>query len=427
MIETKFYPFEETVYTKTLQNGLSVILVPKRNITKTYALFSTEYGSIDRTFIPIGHKEPITVPDGIAHFLEHKLFEKEDRDVFMDFSKLGASPNAYTSFTNTAYLFSATDHIPENVELLVDFVQDPYFSDESVEKEKGIIAQEIKMYDDEPDWRLFMGTIQTMFKDHPVNIDIAGTVDSIQKITKEDLYTCYHTFYHPANMTLAVVGNFDPLHLLELIEINQQKKQFPMPEKIERFVPEEREEVAQKEHSISMPVSVPRCLIGIKEVPHSVTNEELIQKHLIQNMILDYYFSKAGEFYERLYKEQLIESDFSYRATTEKSFGYTMIGGKTQQPEKFREIMMMLLNKMKEQPISEEAFEQMRRKRIGRFLRELNSPENIANQMIHYKAFGINYFEMMEKIQNLTLQEINDFIPTWLEEDKISIFNIQRK
>src|SRR5699024_2434976 len=175
--------------------------VTKKEIAKTYDLFSTNYGAIDQTFIPIGEESKVTVPEGVAHFLEHKLFEKEDRDVFADFGKQGASPNAYTSFTKTAYLFSATNNIEENVETLINFVQDPYFSEQSVEKEKGIIAQEIKMYDDQPDWQSFMGTIKSMFENHPVNIDIAGTVDSIYEITKDDLYTCYNTFYHPENMT----------------------------------------------------------------------------------------------------------------------------------------------------------------------------------------------------------------------------------
>lgn len=180
--------------------------MPKPELTKTYGVFMTNYGSIDQSFVPIGQTEAITVPDGIAHFLEHKLFEKEDRDVFTDFTKQAASPNAFTSFTETAYLFSATSNIEKNVLTLIDFVQDPYFSEQSVEKEKGIIAQEINMYDDQPDWRLFMGTNKALFHNHPVNIDIAGTVDSIYTITKDDLYTCYHTFYHPENMILFVTG-----------------------------------------------------------------------------------------------------------------------------------------------------------------------------------------------------------------------------
>src|SRR5699024_5971178 len=197
----------ERVYETELTNGLTVKIVPKRHFTKTYAVFMTNYGSIDREFVPLGEEKALVVPDGIAHFLEHKLFEKETYDVFSTFLRQGASPNAFTSFTKTAYLFSATENIEENVETLLDFVQDPYFSDESVEKEKGIIAQEIKMYNDLPDWQAFMGAIRNMYVHHPVRIDIAGTVESIEAITKEHLYTCYETFYHPANMVLFVVGN----------------------------------------------------------------------------------------------------------------------------------------------------------------------------------------------------------------------------
>jgi len=221
-MDKKTYPeIDEVIYTKKLDNGLSVFLLPRMEMEKTYSIFTTNYGSIDQKFLPLGEKEMVTVPDGVAHFLEHKLFEKEDGDVFADFGRLGASANAFTSFTKTAYLFSATNHIEENVETLIDFVQDPYFTEQTVEKEKGIISQEIKMYDDQSDWQSFMGTIKAMFKNHPVNIDIAGTVDSIMKITKDDLYTCYNTFYHPENMSLFIIGNMDAEKISQLIEKNQ--------------------------------------------------------------------------------------------------------------------------------------------------------------------------------------------------------------
>ena len=201
----------------------------------------TNYGSTDRTFTPIQEKENISVPDGIAHFLEHKLFEKEDRDVFSDFLKQGASPNAYTSFTKTAYLFSATKMVEKNVETLLDFVQDPFFLMNLLRRKKELLRQEIKMYDDQPDWRSFMGTIKNMFKNHPVNIDIAGTVSSISTITKEDLYTCYNTFYHPKNMVLFVIGNFNPDTMMATIEENQGQKNFPVLDGINRDIPDEPE------------------------------------------------------------------------------------------------------------------------------------------------------------------------------------------
>lgn len=173
---------QETLYTETLDNGLTVTLLPKNEFHKTYALFTTNYGSIDNTFVPLGKGEMVTVPDGIAHFLEHKLFEKEDGDVFQKFGKFGASANAFTSFTRTSYLFSSTEKVKENLMTLIDFVQDPYFTEETVNKEKGIIAQEIQMYDDEPDWRLFFGLLSNLYPKHPLHIDIAGTVDSIMEI-----------------------------------------------------------------------------------------------------------------------------------------------------------------------------------------------------------------------------------------------------
>src|SRR5690625_582068 len=219
-------------------------------MTKTYGLFSTNYGAIDQTFIPIGEESKVTVPEGVAHFLEHKLFEKEDRDVFADFGKQGASPNAYTSFTKTAYLFSTTNHIEKNVETLLNFVQEPYFSEQSVEKEKGIIAQEIKMYDDQADWQSFMGTIKGMFQNHPVKFDIAGTVESIDAITKEDLYVCYHTFYHPSNMILFITGNFNPEQMMNLVEENQENKDFKEMHDIKRNIPSEPSFVAMKENNI---------------------------------------------------------------------------------------------------------------------------------------------------------------------------------
>src|SRR5699024_5710194 len=203
----KSYPLlNETLYEEILANGLKVLLLPKKNFHKTYGLFSTNYGSIDNKFGYAG-EDLQQVPDGIAHFLEHKMFEKKEGDAFQLFGKLGASANAFTSFTRTSYLFSATENIKKNLLTLLDFVQDPYFTEETVEKEKGIIGQEIQMYQDDPNWRLFFGILQNLYPKHPLHIDIAGTIASIEKITAADLYRCYQVFYHPANMTLFVVGN----------------------------------------------------------------------------------------------------------------------------------------------------------------------------------------------------------------------------
>ena len=204
-----FEQLQEELYYEKLANGLDVYILPKQGFNKSFATFTTKYGSVDNHFKSLEKQEFVQVPDGIAHFLEHKLFEKEDGDVFQQFSKQGASANAFTSFTRTAYLFSSTSEFEQNLTTLIDFVQDPYFSEKTVEKEKGIIGQEINMYDDNPDWRLYFGTIANMYHHHPVKIDIAGTVESIAPITKDMLYECYHTFYHPSNMLLFIIGPVD--------------------------------------------------------------------------------------------------------------------------------------------------------------------------------------------------------------------------
>ena len=421
------YPeIDEVIYTKKLDNGLSVFLMPRNEMEKTYAIFSTDYGSIDQTFVPIGEKDMINVPDGVAHFLEHKLFEKEDGDVFADFGKLGASANAFTSFTKTAYLFSATNHIEENVQTLIDFVQDPYFTEKTVEKEKGIIAQEIKMYDDQPDWQSFMGTIKALFKNHPVNIDIAGTVDSIMKITKDDLYTCYHTFYHPENMSLFIIGNMDAEKLSQLIEENQANKSFePMAEVIRDF-PEEPTEVAHAELEINMPVSIPKCTIGIKELSTTIEKTDFIRKELLTNMVLDHYFSKGGSFYQELYQAELIDSSFSYESNLDRSFGYTIIGGNTENPEKFAAKVKELLLSTNKLEINRDEFSRMKKKRIGQILRAMNSLEYIASKFTDYQKFGINFFEVIPTIEALTVEDANAFLREWIEENRLAVCTIKK-
>ena len=425
MNKQTYVDIAETLYSKKLHNGLTVLLLPKEEMSKTYGLFSTDYGSIDRTFVPIGKDHEITVPDGIAHFLEHKLFEKEDRDVFADFSKQGASPNAYTSFTKTAYLFSATNHIEKNVVTLLDFVQDPYFSEQSVEKEKGIIAQEINMYDDQPDWQSFMGTIQAMFKNHPAKIDIAGTVESIHKITKDDLYTCYRTFYHPENMTLFIAGNFDAEEMMQLIVDNQLKKEFVQTDPVERNFPFEPEEVAMKENKLIMPVSIPNCTVGIKESSTTMDKDTFIKKDLLQGMVMNYYFSKGAQFYQDLYANDLINSSFNFSTNLEKNFGYTLINTNTNKPEQYANKVKELLLSTNRATFTLEQFEIMKRKKIGQLLRAMNSLEYVASQYTHYHLLDIDFFKLIPTIQSLTIEDLNEFVQNWIKEDRLAVCRIE--
>lgn len=417
---------DETLYQATLPNGLSVFLLPKLQMTKSFGIFMTNYGSMHNRFTPINEEAEITVPDGIAHFLEHKLFEKEDRDVFTDFMEYGASPNAYTSFSKTAYLFSTTENVKENVEILLDFVQEPYFSDESVEKEKGIIAQEIKMYDDQPGWRSFMGTIKNMYDNLSINIDIAGTVPSIQKITKEDLYTCYETFYHPSNMALFVTGNFDVQALSELIEQNQANKTFADVQSLDVTIPEEAVQVVTAKSSIELPVSIPKVTVGIKESKQQLRGDELIRREFIQQMVLDYLFSESGLFYETLYEKQLIDDSFEYSSTVEENYNFSLISSDTDHPEKFEATLKELLYSTQTIEINEATFQMMQNKRIGRLLREMNSLEQISSQFLHYHFADVNYFELIPFIQSITLEEINKYINDWITEERLTTFIIQK-
>jgi predicted Zn-dependent peptidase len=423
--ELVYQQLNEKVYKETMDNGLKVFLLSKPEMAKTFGIFTTNYGSIDQTFTPIGKDEKVTVPEGIAHFLEHKLFEKEDRDVFQDFTKLGASANAFTSFTKTAYLFSATSHIEKNVETLIDFVQNPYFSEESVEKEKGIIAQEIRMYDDQPDWRSFFGTIQSLYHNHPVKVDIAGTVDSIQKITKDDLYTCYETFYHPSNMVLFVAGNFEPEAMMNLIRENQDSKEFPDAPEINRSYPDEPEVVSNKNNSISMPVTTAKAMVGVKEDVSKLSGEELLRAELLSGMILDYYFSKSGKFYEELYKEDLIDDSFQFETELDRQFGFTILGGDSRKPDEMTKRVKEMLHELKAESISEEDFTRMKRKKIGQFMRALNSLEFIANQFTHYQTLGVDLFDVLPVIESLSTKDADEYLQHWIKEDAISVFQVK--
>lgn len=323
---------QETVYHEKMDNGLDVILIPKAGFQKTYALFSTQFGSIDHHFIPRGKKESVRMPDGIAHFLEHKLFEKEDGDVFQLFGKQGASANAFTSFTRTAYLFSTTSQLEKNLETLLNFVQDPYFTEQTVEKEKGIIAQEIQMYDDDPDWRVFFGLLENMYPDQPVHIDIAGTVESIQQITPDMLYENYQTFYHPSNMKLILTGKMEPEETMEWIRNNQQRKTFSAPEDIQRIYPSNDLSAIVPYRSEYLQVNRPKVLVGVRGNDSHENDASTIQKRYELHILLKLLFGSTSSNYLSLYDDGLIDDSFSYEYSYEDHFDFIAVGGDTKHP-----------------------------------------------------------------------------------------------
>jgi len=427
MEKITFDQLQEDLYHEKLSNGLEVYILPKKGFNKTYATFTTKYGSVDNQFIPLGKDEFVKVPDGIAHFLEHKLFEKEDGDVFQQFSRQGASANAFTSFTRTAYLFSSTSDVELNLETLMDFVQEPYFTEKTVEKEKGIIGQEITMYDDNPDWRLYFGLIEHLYQNHPVKIDIAGTIESISHITKDMLYECYHTFYHPSNMLLFVVGPVEPDKIMKQIKDNQAKKPFKAQPEIKRKFEPEIREANEAKKVLEMNVQTPKCLIGIKALYDQQSGTEMLKNELTTNMLLDMLFGKSSANYDKLYELGLIDDSFSYEYTQEQGFGFAMMGGDTRDPEKLVELLKGMLFAAKEKGLTKEELERTKKKKIGSFLRAVNSPEFIANQFTRYAFNEMNLFDVVPTLEQITLEDVNKVAKEFISEERFSVCQVLPK
>jgi predicted Zn-dependent peptidase len=428
MEKITFDQLQEELYHEKLPNGLNVYILPKKGFNKTFATFTTKYGSIDNTFVPLGKDEYVKVPDGIAHFLEHKLFEKEDGDVFQQFSRQGASANAFTSFTRTAYLFSSTSDVEKNLTTLIDFVQEPYFSEKTVEKEKGIIGQEITMYDDNPDWRLYFGLIQNLYQNHPVKIDIAGTIESISHITKDWLYECYNTFYHPSNMLLFIVGPIDPTQIMNQVRENQAKKEYKAMPEIKRKFETEPVQAAEKKQVLEMNVQTSKCLVGIKALHVDQTCADLLKNELTMNVLLDLLFGKSSENYNLLYNEGLIDETFSFDYSQEQGFGFAMIGGDTGEPDKLADkLEKMLLDAKNENTFSEEQLDRAKKKKIGTFLRAVNSPEYIANQFTRYAFNDMNLFDVVPTLEMITLKDVLRVASEVLSKERFSVCQVVPK
>lgn len=403
-----YQQINETLYEEVLDNGLTVYLLPKIDFHKTYGLFSTNYGSIDNHFgyHPDDLKQ---VPDGIAHFLEHKLFEKEDGDVFQKFGQQGASANAFTSFTKTSYLFSATDQIQKNLMTLLDFVQAPYFTEETVEKEKGIIGQEIQMYDDDPNWQQFFGIIKNLYPKHPLHIDIAGTVTSIADITAEDLYLCYNTFYHPSNMVLFIVGNIDPEETMTWIKENQKDKDFPEAKAIIRQFPAETVADIMPESSMQMPVTRAKGVLGIKgdldKLPTG--GRELLRFKNALNLLFQMLFGNTSANYLRLYDDSIIDDTFGFEVNLDRGFYFADFSGDSETPQDMlAEIEQILLGIGEDPEINQANLDLLKKKMLGKYFQSLNSLEFIANQFTQSLLGDTTLFDLPEVIQSITLADV---------------------
>lgn len=426
MNKTEYDQINETLYHEVLPNGLTVYLLPKNDYHKTYGLFSTNYGSIDNEFIPYGSDKKIKVPDGIAHFLEHKLFEKEDGDVFQLFGQQGASANAFTSFTKTSYLFSTTDQVEKNLTTLLDFVQAPYFTEETVNKEKGIIGQEIQMYEDDPNWRMFFGILNNLYPEHPLHIDIAGTVESIEAITADDLYTCYRTFYQPSNMVLFVVGKLEPEKLMELIRTNQNAKDFPPAQKIERYFPDNNGDIIAKS-SMRSAITRDKFVLGIKGLDVlPAEGKELLRYKTALNLLFQLLLGNTSQNYLKMYNDGLIDDSFGFEFSLDREFHFADFSGDTDQPEKAAEkVKEILLHFEEDQELSEENLTLLKKKMLGQYFQTLNSLEYIANQFTQSLFGDQTLFDLPEIIESIQLEDVLKVGRSFIKEEAFSEFYMQ--
>lgn len=417
----------EKLYYAKLDSGLSIFHIPKKGYIEKYAMFSTKYGSNDNKFIPVGETEAIEVPEGIAHFLEHKLFEEPTGNIFTKFSELGSYVNAFTNFNQTSYLFTCTDRFYENLELLVKFVQNPYFTDENVEKEKGIIEQEIRMYDDSPNWKVFFNCLKGMYHYHPVKIDIAGTVESIRKINKEFLYKCYNTFYSLENMVLVMVGDFDFEKVLKVIENALKNNKSVGDLNIKRFYPEEPKNIKESILEESLQVSTPLFNIGFKDIDLGYDGDMLLKKEIETNILLDLLFGKSSELYQKLYEAGLINNTFGSQYVGYKDYGHSIIGGESIKPKEVLDMILKHLEKIKINGLSKMDFMRIKKKFLGYHIMDFDSIEFIANSFTSYYFKNTSLFKYMNTLENISLEDLQTRLDKHFREDNfvISIVNPQ--
>lgn len=396
----------EELYSGVHPSGLRVYIVPKKDYSKTYAIFGTNYGSVDSKFIVPGETEITEVTDGIAHYLEHKMFDMPDgSNVFDKFTKFGASANAFTSFNMTAYLFSCTSHFEENLKTLMDYVQTPYFTPESVQKEQGIIGQEIKMYDDDGDWKVFFNFLNCLYQKHPVKLEIAGTVESISHITADYLYKCYNTFYNLSNMTIVVVGDVEPHSTANLISASVKKNE-PFNEEIKKLYPQEPPEIAKDYAEQSLSVSAPLFMFGWKDNDTGFSGDELSKKDTETEILLRMIFGKSSHLYKKLYEEGLITTNYSYEYTAQPDYAYSSVSGESKDPKRVYAEALDEIERIRREGLSEEDFERTKKVLWGHYIRSMNGVESYAHEFLSDALAGVDYFNYDRVYKSVSFDDV---------------------
>ena len=411
---------KEKVYIEKLKNGLTVMIIPKQGVKKKYIIWGTHYGSNESKFIVPGETEVTEVPKGVAHFLEHKMFEQENGRNSLDvLSSLGVNANAYTTNTHTAYLYECTDSFYEALDEFMDYVQHPYFTDENVEKEKGIIGQEIMMYDDYPEWKVYLNALEAMYHNHPVKLDITGTIETISHIDKDILYKCYNTFYNPSNMCMVVCGDFVPEEILKEIENRLIDKKASG--EIKRIYEEEAETIVKPEVKAEMEVSIPIYAIGLKCIPPK--QNEKVKTHISMEIIMNLIIGESSKLYQELYKKGIILNmpSFEYEFTDE--YAHLLISGVSREPEKLYSQLKKDIEEMKQQGINKEDFERIKKMIYGDYIKEYNDVADIARMFLSDFMKGINSFDYLEEITSIDIEYVNQILKNNFKQDKM-VFSV---
>ena len=398
---------KEKIYVEKLPNGLTVMIIPKKGIQKKYIIWGTNYGSNDNKFIVPGETEVTEVPKGVAHFLEHKMFEQENGKNSLDvLTALGVNANAYTTNNHTAYLYECTDNFYEALDEFMNYVQHPYFTDENVEKEKGIIGQEIMMYDDYPDWKVYLNALECMYHKNPVKLDITGTVETISHIDKDILYKCYNTFYNPANMAMVICGDFEPEKLLE--EIKKRLINKKANGEIKRIFEEEPKEIVKEKAVQNMEVSKPLYAIGIKDVP--AEQKEKVKKHISIEILLNLLIGASSELYKKLYDMGNCFSVPSIEYEFDKNYAHILIIGQSNEPEELYEMFKEEVEKFIQKGVNEDDFVRTKKMIYGEYVKEYDDVVNISRMFLSDYFKGINSFDYLEEINTINVEYLNQVL-----------------
>ena len=414
---------KEKLYIEKLENGLTIMCIPKKGVQKKYVIWGTNYGSNDSKFIVPGEENETEVPKGVAHFLEHKMFEQESGINSLDtLTALGVEANAYTTNDHTAYLFECTENFYPALDELMDYVQHPYFTDQNVEKEKGIIGQEIMMYDDYPEWKVYLNALEAMYHEHPVKLDITGTIETISHIDKEILYKCYNTFYNPSNMAMVVCGDFEPEELLE--EIKKRLVSREANGEIKRIYPDEKKDIVKEKIEQTMEVSQPLFTIGIKD--ELAETKERVRKHIGIEILLNMIFGKSSKLYKELYEEGILFSTPSLDYEFARGYAHILITGQATEPEKVYNRFKQKVEEMKNKPIDSQEFNRIKKRIYGEYVKEYNDTADIARMFLADFFKEINSFDYLEEIGTINEQYVEQLLKNVFATEKMVLSVIKK-